>query len=114
MRSVTAVVLLSGASAAAVAGLLPWWYSSLAAAASLLSLVLYAVDKRAARAGARRVAERTLHLTALIGGWPGALAAQQLFRHKHRKTSFMRRFTLIAAVHLAATVGLALWYAAER
>jgi len=29
-----------------------------------------------------------LHFMAVIGGWPGALVAQEVFRHKSRKLSF--------------------------
>ena len=57
-------------------------------AASTASVVAYGVDKSAARQGRPRVCERTLHLLAVIGGWPGALVAQRLFRHKSRKPSF--------------------------
>ncbi|PKO61660.1 MAG: DUF1294 domain-containing protein, partial [Betaproteobacteria bacterium HGW-Betaproteobacteria-17] len=35
-----------------------------------------------------RTQESTLHLFALAGGWPGALAAQKLLRHKSSKPSF--------------------------
>jgi len=38
------------------------------------------------------VSERTLHLLSLACGWPGALLAQQLLRHKSAKQEFLRRF----------------------
>ena len=57
-------------------------------AASAASIVVYAVDKSAARHGRWRASESTLHLLAIIGGWPGALVAQQVFHHKSRKPSF--------------------------
>lgn len=56
--------------------------------ASLLTFFIYAMDKSAARKGAWRTQESTLHLFALIGGWPGALIAQQKLRHKSKKLSF--------------------------
>jgi len=60
--------------------------------ASLLTFILYAVDKSAARKGAWRTKERTLHLLSLAGGWPGALVAQQKLRHKSKKQSFRSIF----------------------
>lgn len=84
------VILLFGLLYAA---LTLWWQVPLAVGAayltlSLCSFVLYALDKSAARSGRRRIRERTLHLLALLGGWPGALLGQQLLRHKSSKTSF--------------------------
>ena len=54
---------------------------------SLMTFVAYAVDKSAARKGAWRTRESTLHLLSLAGGWPGGLDAQQQLRHKSRKAS---------------------------
>ncbi|WP_147463771.1 DUF1294 domain-containing protein, partial [Pseudomonas amygdali] len=34
-----------------------------------------------------------------LGGWPGALLAQQVFRHKTRKVSFQIVFWLIVLAH---------------
>lgn len=48
----------------------------------------YALDKSAAQRGAWRTPEQTLHLLALLGGWPAAWWAQQWLRHKSRKQSF--------------------------
>src|SRR4051794_39666473 len=50
-------------------------------AASVAAVVAYRVDKSAAQSGGWRVAESTLHMLALIGGWPGALIAQKVFHH---------------------------------
>ncbi|MDC8787188.1 DUF1294 domain-containing protein [Roseateles koreensis] len=61
-------------------------------ALSLATFVVYAGDKRAARRGEWRVSEGTLHGLALAGGWPGALLAQQMLRHKSSKASFRRMF----------------------
>jgi uncharacterized membrane protein YsdA (DUF1294 family)/cold shock CspA family protein len=61
-------------------------------AASLVAFVAYALDKSAARNDQWRTKESTLHLFALAGGWPGALAAQRLLRHKSSKPSFQFMF----------------------
>ena len=52
---------------------------------SLLTLVVYAWDKRQAIRGGWRVPEARLHLLELCGGWPGALVARQWLRHKTQK-----------------------------
>lgn len=51
-----------------------------------------------------------LHLLALIGGWPGALIAQRVFRHKSRKPSFRIVFLFTVVVNCAALLWL--WRAA--
>lgn len=68
---------------------------------SLVCYAVYASDKSAARAGRRRVPERTLHLLALFGGWPGAWVAQQRLRHKSSKTSFLLVFWLTVLLNIA-------------
>jgi uncharacterized membrane protein YsdA (DUF1294 family) len=73
---------------------------------SAVTFVVYAVDKRAARAGGQRVAESTLHLVAVAGGWPGALLAQQSLRHKTVKRSFRRVFWVTVAANIAGFVVL--------
>lgn len=69
---------------------------------SLAAFLLYGADKRAARQNRRRVRERTLHLAGLLGGWPGALLAQRLLRHKSRKASFQLLFRLTVLANCAA------------
>lgn len=84
----------------------PGWVGGLYLAASGLSFTVYAVDKSAARAGRRRVPERTLLLIGLAGGWPGAIVAQQVLRHKTCKPGF--RFLFWASVWLNALAFIAL------
>jgi uncharacterized membrane protein YsdA (DUF1294 family) len=72
--------------------------------ASAIAFVIYAADKRAAKRGARRVSEATLHFWGLVGGWPGALLAQQVFRHKTRKLSFQMMFWTTVVLNCAAVV----------
>jgi uncharacterized membrane protein YsdA (DUF1294 family) len=55
---------------------------------SLVAFALYKKDKAAAEWDEWRIPEKTLHFVSIIGGWPGALIAQNLLRHKCRKLSF--------------------------
>lgn len=71
------------------------------AAMSLLALAAYAIDKSAAQSGRRRIPEKTLHLFSLLGGWPGALVAQQWLRHKSVKAGFLGVFWLTVFANLA-------------
>ena len=67
----------------------------------------YGWDKYSAKKDWDRVPENVLHWAALLGGWPGALAAQRHFRHKTVKPSFQRMFwlTVIANVVAVSIVG---------
>lgn len=69
---------------------------------SLLAFGLYLHDKRRAQHSGWRTPEARLHLVELIGGWPGALIAQQTLRHKTRKLSFQIVFWLIVMAHQVA------------
>lgn len=69
---------------------------------SLLVFALYLHDKRSALRGDWRMPEARLHMAELIGGWPGALLAQQLLRHKTRKLSYQLVFWLIVVTHQVA------------
>lgn len=68
---------------------------------SSVAFVLYGFDKLAAKRGAQRSSENTLQLCALVGGWPGALLAQQVFRHKSSKRSFQVTFWLMVVLNCA-------------
>ncbi|MDS1309232.1 cold shock and DUF1294 domain-containing protein [Marinobacter xiaoshiensis] len=69
---------------------------------SLVLFVMYWIDKRAAQRGGQRTAENTLHFFELCCGWPGALMAQQVFRHKTRKGSYQVVFWLAVLANLGA------------
>ncbi|MBB2496212.1 DUF1294 domain-containing protein [Aquipseudomonas ullengensis] len=68
---------------------------------SLISFLQYWNDKQSAQKGRWRTPENTLHITELLGGWPGALVAQQVFRHKTRKLSFQVVCWAIVLLHQA-------------
>jgi uncharacterized membrane protein YsdA (DUF1294 family)/cold shock CspA family protein len=55
---------------------------------SVVAFALYRNDKSAAEWDEWRTPESTLHLISIIGGWPGALIAQNKLRHKSKKLSF--------------------------
>ncbi|WP_404364512.1 DUF1294 domain-containing protein [Marinobacter sp.] len=80
---------------------------------SLITFLMYAVDKGAAESGNRRVPEGRLHLFELLCGWPGALVGQQFFRHKTRKTSFQVSFWFNVILNLAVLGWLLVWPDAE-
>jgi len=73
-----------------------WLYTG----ASLILFILYGSDKHAARSLSQRTPEKTLQIIALIGGWPGAVVAQKIFRHKNKKTAFQRVFWLAVFINI--------------
>jgi uncharacterized membrane protein YsdA (DUF1294 family)/cold shock CspA family protein len=83
-------------------GAAPRWTLWAYPALSALTFAVYARDKSAARQGRWRTSEKTLHLLALIGGWPGALLAQQWLRHKSSKTEFRVVFWGTVVLNLVA------------
>ena len=74
--------------------------------ASLAAFVLHWHDKHQARHGEWRTPESMLHLAELFCGWPGAMLAQALLRHKTAKLSYQLVFWLCLALNLAT---LTLW-----
>ena len=85
----------------------PGWTAGIYVVASVAALWLYAVDKQAAIKGRWRVPEATLLWVGLACGWPGAIVAQRLLRHKTRKTSFQALFAVTVALNVAGFVLLA-------
>jgi len=73
-------------------------------ALSLINFIFYAVDKSAARHKQQRIPEKTLHLVAVLGGWPGAMIAQKVFRHKTKKCAFQRLFWLTIVTNVSVVI----------
>ncbi len=71
-------------------------------AMSMATFIVYALDKRAAKRGEWRVPEATLHGLSFACGWPGALLAQELLRHKSAKPAFRRVYWLTVLLNLTA------------
>ena len=88
---------------------LPLTVAALYLALSILAFAMYAADKRAAQRGGWRTPENTLLLVGLVGGWPGAVVAQQLLRHKTKKLSFRTRFWGTVVLNVIVFVTL-VWY----
>jgi uncharacterized membrane protein YsdA (DUF1294 family) len=78
---------------------------------SVMAFVAYGVDKRLSIRRQRRISERTLHVLALLGGWPGAWLAQRVFRHKTRKTPFRVMYFCTVGLHAASVAALLYWWA---
>lgn len=100
-----ALLLLCGYAYGVWRGIVPLYPLALVyGVMSLIAVAVYRHDKRAAIANEWRVSEALLHALELFGGWPGALVAQHLFRHKVKKLSYQIVFWMIVAFHGAA------WY----
>ena len=85
----------------------PLWVAGLYVAASTATFMAYAFDKSAAAHRSRRTPESRLHALSLIGGWPGALLAQQLLRHKSTKQAFRQVFWGTVLLNVTALLVLA-------
>lgn len=62
---------------------------------SIATIVIYGIDKHKAVKAKWRIPEATLHLCELLCGWPGAMAAQVVIRHKNAKLPFQLVFWLM-------------------
>ena len=95
---IAAVVFLGFVTTCTLTGKLPVLVSGLYLVMSVVAFIAYALDKSAARNNRWRTKESTLHALGFAGGWPGALFAQQIFRHKYKKQAFQQVFwfTVIA------------------
>ncbi|MFO1495010.1 MAG: cold shock and DUF1294 domain-containing protein [Lysobacterales bacterium] len=88
----------------ALLGKIPWWILWVFCGMSLWTFGLYGWDKLAAKDGRWRTPEDTLHACALFGGWPGAMLAQQIFKHKSSKASFQAVFWTTVVVNIVGVV----------
>jgi uncharacterized membrane protein YsdA (DUF1294 family)/cold shock CspA family protein len=97
-----AVAFFSAVGAAVLWANLPTAVFLIYVATSVMTFIAYAIDKSAAQQGRWRTPEESLHVLALIGGWPGALVAQSMLRHKSRKQPFRMIFWLTVILNCAA------------
>lgn len=103
-RTALGVTALALGAAAAAMGLLPPLLFAVYLVVSGLAYLMYSEDKSAARYKHQRTPENTLHLADLLGGWPGALIAQQQFHHKTLKQPFQTIFWITVVLNLAACI----------
>ncbi len=68
---------------------------------NLLAFLLMGLDKAKARRHRWRIPEKTLFLSAILGGSIGAIAGMQLFRHKTKHASFRIGMPCILLLQLA-------------
>lgn len=81
----------------------PWlvaMYFAATVVGSIIAFTAYGIDKRRAVKGTWRISEKTLHWMAALGGWPGAMIARRVFRHKTQKLRFRVISWGIIAVHV--------------
>jgi uncharacterized membrane protein YsdA (DUF1294 family)/cold shock CspA family protein len=100
------VIVAFGGIVAAISSVTPVspdWFN-IYGIASFGCLIGYWIDKNAAIKKNWRISETVLLLLGLVGGWPGAIVAQEVFRHKTRKSAFRYLFWMTVAINMAAFV----------
>lgn len=101
-----ALIAFAAIVGAGLIGKLPMAVAGAYVVMSAAAFVAYGMDKAAANAGRWRTPESTLHLIGLACGWPGAVLAQRLFRHKSRKRAFQMVFRATIVINLAVLAWL--------
>ena len=82
-------------------------------AANLAAFCLMGIDKRRARRGKRRVPERTLFLSTVLGGALGGTLGMHLFHHKTRHWYFRWGYPLLLSLQLAGGLFI-LWILSRK
>lgn len=100
------VAAAAGAWAGMTAGSVTLGAAAYVIMASLLELGLFALDKRRARVGGRRIREATLLGLGVLGGAAGGLMAMRGLRHKTRRPRFGWILAGAALLHAAALLVL--------
>lgn len=103
-----AFLVVSGLVVSAWFGRISWLVVAVVLVLSLITFFAYAWDKSSARLERRRTRESTLQFLSLAGGWPGALAAQRLVRHKSSKQEFLSAFWFMVLLNVIALAYLVL------
>ena len=106
LTSILSIFFLIALSGMTLLGMLPVIVIALYSIASVVTYVTYALDKSAAKNNRWRTPENTLHFLSLMGGWPGALLAQNILRHKTSKSSFLITFWVTTILNCCALAWL--------
>lgn len=85
--------------------LLTWWL-----AMGAITCALYGFDKMQARSDGDRIAEKSLLLLNLAGGWMGGWIGMSTFRHKTLHTSFVLVQIVSTILHLGIGIGAYVWF----
>lgn len=99
----------------AIGGFLEYWPTMLSSVylfMSSITILVYKWDKRLAMDPVNqtvRVPERSLHILAVLCGWPGALLAQQWFRHKSKKRPFIAVLWITIIINSSALAYFYYW-----
>ena len=67
---------------------------------NIIAFFLMGIDKKKAQNGAWRIPEKSLFLSAILGGSIGAIAEMQLFRHKTKHRTFVIGMPTILIVQI--------------
>lgn len=76
---------------------------------NLIAFVCFGIDKRRAKRGEWRIAEKHLILTAVLGGSVGAMIGMRVFHHKTKHMKFTVGIPLIFTMQI-----LLVWYLLMR
>ena len=71
---------------------------------NLTGFLLMGMDKKRAKKGLWRIPEKTLFITAVLGGSIGSIVGMRHFRHKTKHTSFVVGMPCILAIQIAVTL----------
>ena len=80
--------------------------ASYAIAINLIGFLLFALDKHCAQNGMWRVSEKTLLMSAIVGGSIGVVVGQQALRHKTSKEPFRTYLLIILVVQAVLLIAL--------
>ena len=72
--------------------------------ANITAFALMGIDKSKAKKHAWRISEKTLFMSAIVGGSIGAIAGMRFFRHKTKHWYFVIGMPAILVVQVAAAL----------